>query len=119
MFGFDIGIGIQAAYTLMLADDYQITNALDLSKTPERLVERERILTGLYPDSETLSVACHSGVNYHLYSLVKGSRKLRYKRVVHGSGKRILPMGCVRFQNCRFPNVGVASFCQHLFRSSL
>lgn len=29
-------------------------------------------------------MACHSGVNYHLYSLVKNGQKIRFKKVVHG-----------------------------------
>jgi hypothetical protein len=69
---------------LVLAEDYQLTNALDLLKTPGRLVDHERILCTRYPDSEILSVACHSVVNYHLYALAKSGERIRYKRVVHG-----------------------------------
>ncbi len=69
---------------LVIADDHRLTEVLDLSTTPDRLVEHERILSDLYPGSEILSVACHSVVNYHLYSLAKGGQKIRYKRVVHG-----------------------------------
>lgn len=69
---------------LIIADDYQLTDALDLSETPNLLSDFEKILTNLSPGSEILSVACHSGVNYHLYSLVKDGQKLRFKKVVHG-----------------------------------
>jgi hypothetical protein len=73
---------------LVLADDHQLTDALDQTRTPDRLVTHERILTALYPASEILSVACHSGVNCHLYSLVKSGQKLRYKKVVYGEPLR-------------------------------
>lgn len=73
---------------LVLADDYQLTEALDRVPSPGDPTDYERILTGSYPDSEILSVACHSAVNYHVYSLVKGGRKLRYKRVVDGEPLR-------------------------------
>jgi len=75
-------------YCLVIADDHQFTEALDLTKTPDQLVEHERILTALYPESQILSVACHSVVNYHLYSLVQGGQKLRYKKVVGGEPVR-------------------------------
>jgi hypothetical protein len=32
-----------------------------------------------------LTVACHGSVNYHLYSLVKNGKKLRFKRVIASS----------------------------------
>jgi len=69
---------------LVLADDNQLTEALEMGSTPEQVVGWEGVLSTLYPESEILTVACHSGVNYHLYSLVKGGRKLRYKKVVWG-----------------------------------
>ena len=31
-----------------------------------------------------MTVACHSAVNYHLYSLVRNGQKIRFKKVVHG-----------------------------------
>jgi len=69
---------------LILTDDYQLTTFLELSKTPHLLSDYEKVLTQLYPDTEILTVACHSAVNYHLYSLVKNGQKLRFKKVVHG-----------------------------------
>src|ERR1700722_18228468 len=66
---------------LVLADDYQLTEALEMGSTPEQVVGWEGVLSILYPESEILTVACHSAVNFHLYSLVKGGQKLRYKRI--------------------------------------
>jgi hypothetical protein len=69
---------------LIISDDYQLTNLLELSKSPHLLSEYEMVLTNLYPDKEILTVACHSAVNYHLYSLVRNGQKIRFKKVVHG-----------------------------------
>jgi hypothetical protein len=69
---------------LIISDDYQLTTSLELSKTPQLLSNYEKVLTDLYPDTEILTVACHSAVNYHLYSLVKNGQKIRFKKVVHG-----------------------------------
>ncbi|MEO7308834.1 MAG: hypothetical protein ABIX01_00435 [Chitinophagaceae bacterium] len=66
---------------IVISDDFQLNIALELSNNPSQLCEYERILTELYPESEILTVACHSAVNYHLYSLVKNGIKLRYKKV--------------------------------------
>lgn len=69
---------------LIICDDYQLTDSLDSPKDPQALSEYEKILTEIYPDSEILTVACHSVVNYHMYSLVKNGQKIRYKRAVPG-----------------------------------
>lgn len=69
---------------LIISDDYQLTTSLELSQTPHLLSDYEKVLTDLFPDTEILTVACHSAVNYHLYSLVKNGQKLRFKKVVHG-----------------------------------
>jgi len=69
---------------LIISDDYQLTTSLELSQTPHILSDYEKVLTDLFPDTEILTVACHSAVNYHLYSLVKNGQKLRFKKVVHG-----------------------------------
>jgi hypothetical protein len=76
---------------LLLADDHQLTEDLDLTNTPDRLAKHEQILTALYPGGEILSVACHSAVNYHLYSLVHNGQKIRYKKVV--SGEEVVEYG--------------------------
>jgi hypothetical protein len=69
---------------LIISDDYQLTTSLEVSKSPQLLSDYEKVLTNLYPDTEILTVACHSAVNYHLYSLIKNGQKLRFKKVVHG-----------------------------------
>jgi hypothetical protein len=69
---------------LIISDDYQLTTSLELTKDPQSLSHYEKVLTSFYPDTEILTVACHSGVNYHLYSLVKNGQKLRFKRAVAG-----------------------------------
>jgi hypothetical protein len=69
---------------LIISDDYQLTTSLEQSNTPQALSEYEKVLTEVYPTSEILTVACHSAVNYHLYSLVKDGQKIRFKKVVHG-----------------------------------
>jgi hypothetical protein len=69
---------------LVISDDYQLTTFLELSTNPQSLSDYEKVLTEFFPGTEILTVACHSGVNYHLYSLVKDGQKLRFKKVVHG-----------------------------------
>jgi len=69
---------------LIISDDYQLTTFLEQSNSAQSLTEYERVLTELYPNSEILTVACHSAVNYHLYSLVKDRVKIRFKKAVHG-----------------------------------
>lgn len=69
---------------LIISDDYQLTTSLELSKSPQLLSDYEKVLTNIYSDTEILTVACHSAVNYHLYSLIKNGQKLRFKKVVHG-----------------------------------
>ena len=69
---------------LVINDDYQLTRSLEILHEPQRLSAYEQTLTSLYPNSEILTVACHGAVNYHLYSLVKNGKKLRFKRVVNG-----------------------------------
>jgi len=69
---------------LIISDDYQLTTSLEMAKDPYALSDYEKVLTAAYPDTEILTVACHSGVNYHLYSLVKNGQKLRFKKVTDG-----------------------------------
>jgi hypothetical protein len=73
---------------LIISDDYQLTDALDQNRDLGSLTGYEKVLTTLYPDSEVLSVACHSVVNYHVYSLVYKGQKIRYKRCVDGDDLR-------------------------------
>lgn len=64
---------------IIINDDYKLTTEQERGDFPESLAAYEQTLTALFPDSEILSVACHSAVNYHLYSLVKNGQKLRFK----------------------------------------
>jgi hypothetical protein len=64
---------------IIICDDYQITTIslegaenLNLTKDEEKLVE-------LFPKSEIVSVACHSAINYHGYSIIKNGTKERLK----------------------------------------
>jgi len=68
----------------IICDDYQLTTLLEVSPKPENLSDYEKSLSDIFSNSEILTVACHSAVNYHLYSLVKNGQKIRYKKVVHG-----------------------------------
>lgn len=66
---------------LVICDDYLCTDQLERWRRFETLTGYEQALTALYPGSEILTTACHSGVNYHLYSLVYRGVRLRYKRI--------------------------------------
>jgi hypothetical protein len=66
---------------LIICEDHALTSLADITKTPAKLLEYEAVLTGIFPGSEVLSVACHSVVNYHLYALARDGRRLRYKQI--------------------------------------
>jgi hypothetical protein len=68
--------------SMVICEDYLLTTSLETTNDPVNLAGYEQTLTALFPDSEILTIACHSSVNYHLYSLVQGGKKLRFKRVV-------------------------------------
>ena len=64
---------------IIISDDYQITtNSLERADKLN-LTEEEKNLVGLFPTSEILTVACHSAVNYHGYSLIENGVKKRLK----------------------------------------
>lgn len=65
----------------IITDDYQLTTSLELSKTSHLLSDYEKVLSELFPHTEILTIACHSAMNYHLYSLVKDGQKLRFKKI--------------------------------------
>ncbi len=66
---------------IVICDDYQITNgSLERAKSLA-LTKEEKRLVELFPDSEIVMVACHSGVNYHGYSLIQNGKKIRLKTV--------------------------------------
>lgn len=86
MYPMDKSVNIGAYNSCMLiCEDYQLTNKLEAPVRLDALSDYERILSGLYPGSEILTVACHSVVNYHMYSLVKDGKKIRFKSVSSGS----------------------------------
>ena len=66
---------------LFICEDHALTELADVTQTPEKLLDYETVLTGIFPGSEVLSVACHSVVNYHLYALARDGRRLRYKQI--------------------------------------
>lgn len=66
---------------IVISDDYQITTqSLERARGLE-LSPEEKGLVKLFPDSEIVSVACHSGVNYHGYSLIANGKKVRIKTI--------------------------------------
>jgi hypothetical protein len=67
---------------IVICEDYLLTTSLEVTDDPVTLAEYEQVLSSLFPGSEVLTVACHSSVNYHLYSLVKDGKRLRFKRIV-------------------------------------
>ena len=66
---------------LIICEDHALTELADVTRTPEKLLDYEAVLTGIFPGSEVLSVACHSVVNYHLYALACDGKRLRYKQI--------------------------------------
>jgi hypothetical protein len=69
-------------HSIIVCDDYLLTGYLEVTDDPAALAPYEQVLSSLFPDSEILTVACHGSVNYHLYSLVRNGKKMRFKRVV-------------------------------------
>ncbi|MDO6429130.1 hypothetical protein Q4E93_00935 [Flavitalea sp. BT771] len=67
---------------IVICEDYLLTTSLEVTDDPVTLAEYEQVLSALFPGSEVLTVACHSSVNYHLYSLVKDGKRIRFKRIV-------------------------------------
>jgi len=68
--------------SIVICEDYLLTTSLETTDDPVTLAGYEQALTTLFPGSEILTVACHSSVNYHLYSLVRDGKKIRFKRIV-------------------------------------
>ena len=64
---------------IIISDDYQITtNSLERSDKLN-LTKEEKNLVKLLPTSEIVTVACHSAVNYHGYSIIENGIKKRLK----------------------------------------
>lgn len=91
---------------IIITDDYQLTTAQESPGSRNSLTDYEQVLCRLFPDSEILTVTCHSVVDFHLYSLVKNGLKLRYKLCSPGSpisefGERIKEEEAI-YANSRF-----------------
>ena len=66
---------------IIISDDYQITTkSLDRAENLD-LTNEEINLCKLFPRSEIVSIACHSVVNYHAYSLIQNGVKKRLKLI--------------------------------------
>lgn len=83
-----IGIGRCDGHVI-ITEGHQLTEKVGRTKDPAALVPYEQTLSGLFPGSEVLSVACHSTSNYAMHSLVKDGVKLRYRRI-DGDGKGVV-----------------------------
>ncbi|EDP95328.1 hypothetical protein U8527_16020 [Kordia algicida OT-1] len=70
--------------TLIICDDYQITqHAIELSDGLN-LSPPETALVSIFPHAEILSVSCHSVSNFHGYALIRRGLKTRLKMAVDG-----------------------------------
>jgi hypothetical protein len=64
---------------IIICDDYQITSVSLETATNLDLTAAELRICTLFPDSEIITAACHSVVNYHGYSLIEKGVKKRLK----------------------------------------
>jgi len=64
---------------IIISDDYQITTHSLEQTTKLELSKEEKRITELFPKSEIITVACHSSMNYHGYSLINNGEKKRIK----------------------------------------
>tara|TARA_B110000046_G_scaffold185709_1_gene228757 strand:+ start:919 stop:1656 length:738 start_codon:yes stop_codon:yes gene_type:complete len=73
---------------LVICDGYYITEkSLEMPRSL-RLCKEEKALCKLFPNSEMVSVACYSAINYHGYSLIQNGNKLRLKTISDGERAR-------------------------------
>tara|TARA_B110000046_G_C13016331_1_gene408943 strand:+ start:1559 stop:2299 length:741 start_codon:yes stop_codon:yes gene_type:complete len=78
-----IGIGRYNG-NIIICDGYFVTEkSLEMPRSL-RLCKEEKKLCKLFPNSEIVSVACHSAINYHGYSLIQNGKKLRLKTISDG-----------------------------------
>ena len=70
--------------TLIICDDYQITQQTIELSNGLNLMPQETALVSLFPHAEILSVACHSVSNFHGYALIRRGLKTRVKMAVDG-----------------------------------
>ena len=64
---------------IIISDDYQLTKSSLERADNLNLTKEEKKLVELFPTSEIVTVACHSAVNYHGYSLIENGTKKRLK----------------------------------------
>jgi hypothetical protein len=73
---------------IIICDDYQFSEELEAAATIETAAGYEHTLSTLFPGSEILTTSCHSGVNFHLYSMVKDGKRIRFKQISSESSLR-------------------------------
>jgi hypothetical protein len=66
---------------LIICDDDLLSGGLETATTIDTAAGYEQTLSALFPGSEILTTSCHSGVNFHLYSMVKDGKRLRFKAI--------------------------------------
>ncbi|WP_040280952.1 hypothetical protein [Psychroserpens damuponensis] len=72
---------------IIICDDYQLTTtSLERARNLE-LTPTEKGLISLFPASEIITVACHSAINYHGYSLIEHGIKTRLKSMSSNEDK--------------------------------
>ncbi len=91
MYNRDAGIALgQVNNNTVICDKYLMT-AESLERIQDlSLTAAESSLSSLFPDTEILSVACHSTVNYHGYSLIKNGEKQRLKYITADEPRRAM-----------------------------
>lgn len=67
--------------TIVVCDAYKLTEFYLSDTATLELTESEKNISALFPNSEILSVACHSVVDFHGYSLIQNGIKTRSKIV--------------------------------------
>ncbi len=69
---------------IVITDDFQLSSFLDQVGASD-LAAHEKALTSIFNNAEILTTACHSSINFHIYSLAQGGKKIRYKGIADGS----------------------------------
>jgi len=67
--------------TIVICDAYKLTEFYLSDTATLELTESEKNISALFPNSEIVSVACHSVVDFHGYSLIQNGIKTRFKMV--------------------------------------
>lgn len=72
---------------IIISDGFYITEkSLEMPRSL-RMCREEKNLCKLFPDAEMVTVACHSTINYHGYSLIQNGKKLRLKTISDGASR--------------------------------